>query len=135
MSRDGRATLAWSNARGRTFPFTYPVRTARTGRTGGFGPVTQLAENGGVEDLAVASDGSVVVTWSPYDDEEQLPTPLYAQIRPPGAAAFGAAELISPPDATVIGSDVAYDPRTARPVAIWIPLGATAELQLAARNR
>jgi hypothetical protein len=134
MSRDGRATLAWSNARGRRFPPTYPVRTASTGRSGGFGRVTQLAENGGVHDLAVASDGSAVVTWSPYDPEEELPAPLYAQVRPSGAPAFGAVEQVSPPDATVFGSDVAYDPRTGRPVAVWITLGATSELQLAART-
>jgi hypothetical protein len=133
MGPDGRATLAWSNARGR-FPFTYPVRAASTGRTGDFGRVTQLAENGGVHDLAVASDGSAVVTWSPYDPEDELPQPLYAQLRPSGAAAFGTAEQISAPDATVVESDVAYDPRKARPVAIWRTLGATAELQLAARS-
>ena len=142
MSSDGRATLAWSNAKDR--PFSYPVRTASTGRTGGFGGVTQLAENGGVHDLAVASDGSVVITWSPHDPEQELeppplppaelPAPLYAQVRPSGGAAFGAAELISPPDATVHVADVAYDPRTARPVAVWLPSGASTEIQLAARS-
>jgi len=133
MSTEGRATLAWSNARGRTFPLTYPVRTASTGRTGGFRPVAQLADNGGVRDVAVAADGSTLVAWSPYDPEEERPTPLYARVRPAGAAAFGAAELVSPPDGSTIGSDVAYSPRTGRPTAVWSVLS-TGDLQLSTRT-
>jgi hypothetical protein len=135
MSPDGRATIAWSNVRaGFDFP-RYPVRVASTGATGGFGPVTQLADNGAAEDMAVGADGTALVAWGsliPGEDDSGL-APLYAAVRPPNAASFGGPEQISSPGVGATGADVAFDPRTGRPTAVWQAIE-SGESQLATRT-
>jgi hypothetical protein len=135
MSPDGRATVAWSNVRGDFAAPRYPVRAASTGPTGGFGPVTQLADNGAAQDVAAGADGTALVAWGsliPGEDESGF-APLFATIRAPSSAGFGAPEQISPPAAGVAGADVAFDRRTGRPTAVWQAFE-SGEVQLSTRT-
>ena len=135
VAANGRAVLAWSNARGGGRSFTYPVSAATTGTTGGFGPVIQLAENGAAGAAAMSARGDAVVVWSSLVPEvDPFESQLYTAVRPRGAPGFGLPEAVSSPGAGAGGADIAYDPRTGRPTAVWQSDAAAGEILLAART-
>ena len=112
---DGTVTFAWSNvAAGHGLPLTYPVRVATAPPGARFGRATQLAPDGAIGDVAVARDGTTLVTWATggYGAEH-----VQAALRAPGDSAFGPVEPVS-------GVDVAMQPRAAflpdgRALVVW----------------
>ncbi len=132
VAPDGTATVAWSQVAGNPVT-TYPVRVATSTPSGVFGPATQLAASGAVHDLATGPGGTTLVVWGSLADNPDQAEQIVAAIRPGGAAAFGAAELVSEPGEPSIAA-AAFDPVTARPAVVWTARGAgTPGIRLATR--
>lgn len=141
VAPDGSATAAWSSVRGGGVELQFPVRTATASVTGGFGPITQLAETGLVGSVATAADGTTLLTWADrapdYPSLEPERGDIFAALRPPGASALGPPETVSSPELyDTPPAAAAFDPRTGRPTAVW-PTGdnaGSAWIQLATRS-
>jgi hypothetical protein len=135
MTRDGTATLAWTNVVGDRFPLR--TATAPPGRR--FGPTAEPSPNGVVGGLA-ADRGAALLSWTDAEPDIAEPPPrdVFAALRPAGAAAFGAPERVS--TAALDDSDPAvpaFDPRGSRPTVLW-PAGSDrprTRLQLSSRAR
>ena len=133
MTRDGTATLAWTNVVGDSFP----LRTATAAPGARFGQTAQLSPNGVVGGLAV-DRGATLLTWTDAQPDVAEPPPrdVFAALRPAGAAAFGAPERVS----TAAFDDfdpaaAAFDPQAGRPTVLW-PAGPDAagiRLQISSR--
>ena len=126
----GRATVAWSqrdSARERS------VRIAMLNRAGRVMAREHLG-SGDFGDLALAPDGTALVTWDdgldPLDFTElPLPGPTlpdgarrgraFAALRPPGGTGFGPPELVSAPYEDVGPPRAAFEPRSGLPVLLW----------------
>ena len=67
-------------------------------------------------DLAALPDGTAAVTWTALD-KENLVSNVIAAVRPAGAHAFGAPEVVSV--AALRLSSVALDPTTRQPTVVW----------------
>ena len=124
MARDGSATAAWGSVRGPEIGGQFPVRTATAPPTGGFGPITQLAEIGILGSLVTAADGTTLITWANtalgYGFPEPEPGDVLAAFRSPGTSAFGLPETVSSPEFEDIApAAAAFDPRTGRPTVVW----------------
>jgi hypothetical protein len=136
MAPDGSAVLAWSNVRGRYPDWTFPARVAIADAGADFGPVTELAANGGVAEAVARGDGAMLVSWTrPY--LLNAPPQTHAALRAGPGQSFGPPELIaesSPQIGFDRGVEAAFDPRTGRPSVVWIASGPGADaLQLATR--
>jgi hypothetical protein len=133
LDRDGLATLAWSAliTRNPTIP-NIAIRIATSDRRGRFHPPTDLTSTSGrLSDLAIAADGSTLVTW----DEPSgpfLPGPsggaagrrIVASLRPAESSTFGPPEAVSAVEAwsslyEQTGPTAAFDPRTAVATIVW----------------
>ena len=125
VAPNGVATVAWSQAVG-TPVSTFPVRVATSSAAGVFGPSTDLAALGAVQDVAVNSQGTALVVWGGITlADPQQAVQVMASIRPGGSSSFGAAETVSAADQPSI-ADAAFDPVTGQPVVVWTARKATA---------
>jgi hypothetical protein len=158
LDREGLATLAWSAwlTRDPTVPH-FGIRVSRSDQYGRFQPFTQLASTSGwLGDLAVAADGTALVTWDePWGPF--LPGPsggaagrrIIAALRPAKSSAFGPPEAVSglEPWSSLYeetGPTAALHPRTAAATIVWAAARAggdpptrlpnTATLRLATRT-
>lgn len=119
---DGTAGVAWSNAVGGGFPFSYPVRVVVAEPAAGFGPATALAANGAAGDVVVRNRGAVLVAWTgDVGVAGSAPPEAFAALRPAAGQPFGAPEAISPGPGMTSGQTAAaaFDPRTGRPTVVW----------------
>lgn len=118
MTRDGLATVAWSNAVGDT----YPLRVATSDATGRFASATQLDASGAVGDLALSTRGSTLLSWTSFHGQfgSEQATQVLAALRPAGARAFAAPEVVAAADQVgVDGPRAAFDPRNDVPTVVW----------------
>lgn len=133
MTRDGTATLAWTNVVGDTFPLR--TATARPGAR--FGVATEISPNGIVGGLAL-DHGATLLSWidAETDLEPAAPRDVFAALRPAAAAAFGAPERVSTTAFQDFAPAVsAFDPQGRRPTVLW-PAGPDANgirLQISSR--
>ena len=139
MSPGGTTVLAWSNARRAFNETTFPVRVAVAEAGQAFGPVVELAADGGVGDVAVRDDGAALVTWTDPNGYSPRATPrqTLAAFRSGQGLPFGQPELVAPSSPS-LGSDrypaAAFDPRTGRPTAVWTASTGRDVLLLATRS-
>jgi hypothetical protein len=135
MTRDGIATVAWSNALGDA----YPLRVASTDATGRFASATQLDSSGAVGDLASSPGGTTLLTWTSFTGQfgDGQGTRILPAVRPAGAVTFGPPETVASSDQIAAGGPhAAFDPRNEQPTAVWPAFltPATTALNLAART-
>ena len=148
MAPDASATALWGNARGREFEARYPVRTATAPASGGFGPITQVAETGLVGSAVAAANGSTLLTWTNAALGVSFGGPdqgdVLAALQAPSAPAPSAPETVSSAELEDTAPAAAFDPRTGVPTVIWPagnrtptslvgPIG-SARLQLSTRS-
>jgi hypothetical protein len=128
LGPDEQATLAWSGVavdRTAGFALRYPVRTAASVPGGTFGPPADLpGADGGVAGVVTGADGTTTVAWAQLGADPAAPRGLRAAVRPAGAAAFGATEVVSdePVDPNAVAA-LGLDPAGERPVAAWVGPG------------
>ena len=138
LAPDGTATVAWSSIVGTAFPHVYPARVATaTAGTGSFGAVQTLAPSAAVGDVTTDAQGNalVVAATLPTPGDNQTSDQVFASLRPAGAAAFAAPELVSAPERAHLPR-AAFNPVTHQPAVVWVsaPQGAAHRLRYAVRS-
>lgn len=129
-SSGASATVAWTasqiDAQGAK---RFEVLTATTNTARRFSAPTSIAADGTVKDLAVGSDGSATVAWTPFRVDEQgdrlIDDGLFAVRRPATGAAFGPTETVS--NEQLSFARLALNPRDGRPTMVWNGTGDTAQ--------
>jgi hypothetical protein len=116
LDGDG-ALLAWTGRVGGGFG----VRVATLAGSRFGAPVDVSPSGQQLDGLAVADGGHATVAWSPVATDPAPPTAtIGAAVRAPGAAAFGAPELVSDVEASARRAAVGYAPGSGLPTIAWL---------------
>ena len=136
MAPDGTATVSWSGIAGARFPHTFPLRVATAGSSLRFGTAQTLAPNAAAGDVAMDARGAAIVVWATLSipGVNQGTEQVFANLRAPGGATFGAAEAVGPAERAELPR-VAMDGATGRAAVVWVSRaqGVAQRLRFAAR--
>jgi hypothetical protein len=125
---DGGTTVAWSLWDDRVERSVHVAALDAHGRM----VSSDRLGTGNLADVAIASDGTAMVTWNDRSDPTDLgdysmppsssPGHALAALRAPEADRFGASELVSAEDEDAFLPVAAFAPRTRRPLLQWLSL-------------
>ena len=133
VARDGRPIVAWTGVlSGR---FVVRAASVEGSRVGPAQLVSDPAQETVLSDLATGPRGEAVFIGlqGPRGDDSPGPVSLVAAARAPGAAAFGAPEVIEGPG-RYVDPRAAFDPATGRAVVVWTDFGRGAAITSASRE-